>query len=142
MEETAPKKILIVEDDTDLRKILAGNLAKRNYIILEAEDGEQALKTIRQDEPNLILLDLLLPKVDGFEVLETVRKSPNQTIARIPVIILSNLWSNKDILRIKALWVEEYYVKANANLDDVYKKTQEVLSRASNKPVHDEVDKS
>jgi two-component system, OmpR family, alkaline phosphatase synthesis response regulator PhoP len=126
--DNKPKKILVVEDDADLRNILIDGLKPLNYQIVPAEDGEQAMELLLDQKPDLVLLDLLLPKLDGFKVLERLRQYPDKVIAETKVIVLSNLWSDKDILRAQALKVDEYYVKANTNLEDVFKKVKAVLS--------------
>jgi DNA-binding response OmpR family regulator len=124
------KKILVVEDDDDLRKILVSGLSVFNYQILEAGDGEQAVEKLVDSKPDLVLLDLLLPKLDGFKVLERLRGYPDKSVSETKVMILSNLWSDKDILRAKALKVDEYYVKANSNMEDVFSKARAMLSGA------------
>lgn len=126
--ENKSKKILVVEDDADLRNILIDGLRLSNYQIIPAEDGQQALDLLLDSRPDLVLLDLLLPKLDGFQVLERLRQYPDKAIAETKVIVLSNLWSDKDILRAQALKVDEYYVKANTNLEDVFKKVKAELS--------------
>jgi DNA-binding response OmpR family regulator len=126
--ENQLKKILVVEDDTDLRNILVDGLSHSNYQVIQAEDGERAVELLLDSKPNLVLLDLLLPKLDGFKVLERIRKYPDAAIAQTKVIVLSNLWSDKDILRVQALKVDEYFVKANTNLEDVFKKVKGILN--------------
>ena len=126
--ENAQKKILVVEDDNELRSSLVDKLALVNCEILQAIDGEMAVELILDERPNLILLDLMLPKLDGFKVLERLRNYPDKSIAGIKVVVLSNLWSDKDILRAKALKIEEYYVKSNTNLDDVSLKIKQIIS--------------
>ncbi len=71
MENT--KKILVVEDDVDLRKALVSRLGSSNYEVFQAADGEEAITIILDQKPDLVLLDLLLPKLDGFQVLEKIR---------------------------------------------------------------------
>src|SRR5579863_6001237 len=94
--EISPKKILVVEDDKALRDILVDKLsAFFNYNILQAADGEEAVAIIFSQKPDLVLLDLLLPKMDGFAILEKIRKDADAGISSIKVIVLSNLWSNK-----------------------------------------------
>lgn len=122
------KKILIVEDDDQLRSSLADGLIQFGYEIFEAADGEKAVQLVVDNTPNLILLDLMLPKLDGFKVLERVRHYPKTEIAETKVVILSNLWSNKDILRAQALKIDEYYVKANTELKDVFQKVHSLLA--------------
>jgi DNA-binding response OmpR family regulator len=115
-------KILIVEDDANLRKLLVSELNKKNVEVFEAEDGEQGMAKIVDDRPDVILLDLLLPKLDGFKVLERLRSYPDQKIADTHVVILSNLWSDKDILQAKALKIDHYFVKANSKIEEVVQK--------------------
>ena len=122
------KKVLIVEDDTQLCSALADGLSIFGYEVLEAGDGEKAIQLIVDNAPDLILLDLLLPKLDGFKVLERLRHYPKAEIAEIKVVVLSNLWSNKDILRAQALKIDEYYVKANTNIKDVFEKIKVLLA--------------
>jgi two-component system response regulator (stage 0 sporulation protein A) len=95
--------------------------------VFRALDGEQAVQMVLDHKPDLVLLDLLLPKLDGFKVLERIRNYPEKSIAETKVIVLSNLWSDKDILRAQALKIDEYYVKANTNLDDVFKKISQIM---------------
>lgn len=126
--ENVARKILVVEDDNELRNSLVDRLALINCEILQAFDGEMAVELILDERPNLILLDLMLPKLDGFKVLERLRNYPDKSIADIKVVVLSNLWSDKDILRAKALKIEEYFVKSNTDLDDVSSKIKQIIS--------------
>ena len=126
--ENQLKKILVVEDDADLRNILVDGLRLSNYQIGQAEDGERAVELLLDLKPDLVLLDLLLPKLDGFKVLERIRKYPDKAVAETKVIVLSNLWSDKDILRAQALKIDEYFVKTNTNLEDVFKKVKAILN--------------
>ncbi len=120
--------ILIVEDDADLLSILIRTFEPQ-YQVESAVDGQEALDKILQNPPEFILLDLMLPKVDGFEVLAQVRKNSSPAIAHIPVVVLSNLFSDKDILRAENLVIDEYFVKAHTSLDDVVSKVGEILSK-------------
>ena len=122
------KKVLIVEDDVDLRTVLGDQLSKFNYQIIQAGDGEEGITQLLDKRPDLVLLDLMLPKIDGFKVLDRIRHYPETGIAGTKVIVLSNLWSDKDILRAQALKIDEYYVKANTNLEEVYVKIKQLLS--------------
>lgn len=122
------KKIIIVEDDVAMREIVAHKLSTSGYDVKEAEDGQQGIDMILAEKPQLVLLDLMLPEVDGFKVLEMVRKNADAQVAKTPVIILSNLWSNKDILKTKALNVQAYLVKAYFTTEEILKKVQEVLA--------------
>jgi DNA-binding response OmpR family regulator len=126
--ENSKKKILVVEDDNSLRDILVDSLNMSNYSVLQAADGEEAVNSVAENKPDLILLDLLLPKMDGFKVLEKIRHDSDAQIAATKVIVLSNLWSNKDILRAQALQIDEYYVKANTNLPEVFEKIKQIFA--------------
>ncbi len=127
-ELNANKTIVIVEDDVAMREIVTHKLSSSGFTVKEAEDGRLGLDLINQTKPDLVLLDLMLPEVDGFEVLETVRKSTDPKLAKTPIIILSNLWSNKDILKTKALHVQAYLVKAYFTTEEILKKVEEVLA--------------
>lgn len=122
-----PKKILMVEDDTAMREIVMHKLQKHGFEVKEAEDGKKAIDVVDQEKPDLILLDLMLPEVDGFKVLETIRANSNPQIANTPIIILSNLWSNKDILKTRALKVQAYMVKAYFTTEEILNKINEIL---------------
>jgi DNA-binding response OmpR family regulator len=123
-----PRKILMIEDDMAMREIVIHKLMTHGFEVKEAEDGKKGIDMLLQEKPDLVLLDLMLPEVDGFKVLETVRSSQDQKVAQTPVIILSNLWSNKDILRTKALKVQAYMVKAYFTTEEILNKINEILA--------------
>ena len=123
--DSSKKTILIVEDDEFLRSLTAKRLEKENYHIEVAVDGENAISVIEAIHPSLILLDLLLPGKDGFEVLKKIR-STDATKA-IPVIIFSNLGQKEDIEKAKALGVDDFLIKANFTLDDVVGKIKKLI---------------
>ncbi|HMQ01879.1 MAG TPA: response regulator [Candidatus Doudnabacteria bacterium] len=126
--ESDKKTIVIVEDDVAMREIVAHKLLASGFEVKEAEDGKAGIDLIIATKPSLVLLDLMLPEVDGFKVLETIRKHNDPQVANTPIIILSNLWSNKDILKTKALHVQAYLVKAYFTTDEILKKVQDVLA--------------
>jgi len=82
-----PQKVLVVEDEPDIRKLLQYNLAQEHFKVVEAEDGEQALKILKQDKPNLIILDLMLPGLSGLEICRTLRE--HAETARLPILMLT-----------------------------------------------------
>ena len=126
--QPSSKTILVVEDDLDLQNLLADKLkSEKAYEIYSASDGEEAVNLIVEKKPELVLLDLLLPKLDGFQVLQRIRTYPDEKIAKSKVVVLSNLWSNKDILRAQALKIEEYLVKANTNVETVVERIRNLL---------------
>lgn len=119
------KKVLIVEDDKFLRELLARKLREAEYEVLEAIDGEEGFKTIKEKKPDLVLLDLILPEIDGFEVLERKKRDPE--IEKIPVIILSNLGQREDIERGLKLGATDYIVKAHSTPAEIVEKVRTIL---------------
>ncbi|MDE2312162.1 MAG: response regulator [Patescibacteria group bacterium] len=128
------KKILVVEDDTDMRNLLVDKLLLKHYEIIQAEDGEQAVAKILAHRPDLILLDLILPKRDGFAVLEWIRRNNNLALALIPVIILSNLNRPKDLQTAEDLKVDNYFVKAQTEIETVCQRVEEILANPATAP--------
>ncbi|PJB08777.1 response regulator [bacterium (Candidatus Gribaldobacteria) CG_4_9_14_3_um_filter_33_9] len=117
-----PQKILIVEDDKFLRELIARKLIQENFEVIEAIDGEEGLEKAKETKPNLILLDLILPGVDGFEVLTKLKEDPVLTV--IPVIILSNLGQREDIERGLRLGAVDYLVKAHFTPNEIIEKVR------------------
>jgi DNA-binding response OmpR family regulator len=118
-------KILIVEDDRFLRELIAKKLKNEGYEVLEAVDGEEGLKRIKEEKPDLILLDLILPGIDGFEVLEKAKEDPNT--AQIPVIILSNLGQREEIERGLKLGAIDYLIKAHFTPGEIIEKIKNII---------------
>jgi len=119
------KTILFIEDEPTLQKLVGSFLEKEGYEVISALDGEAGLKLVRKMKPDLILLDLILPRKDGFAVLEEVKK--DETTKDIPVIILTNLESSGDVEKALSLGATTYLVKANYELEEVIKKIKETL---------------
>ena len=117
--------ILIVEDEIYLQKALLENLSSKGYTADTAVNGEDALEKIKIKKPDLILLDLLMPKMDGFEVLRVLKA--NEQTEHIPVIVLTNVENSKDIAKTIELGATTYLVKVNYSLDDLMVKVQEAL---------------
>jgi len=117
----------MVEDDVAMREIVVHKLTTNGFDVKEAEDGQEGVDLIIKEKPDLVLLDLMLPEMDGFKVLEIIRKHEDPKVANTPVIVLSNLWSNKDILKTKALNVQAYLVKAYFTTEEILTKINEVL---------------
>lgn len=110
-----------------MREIVTHKLMTSGFDVKEVGDGKEGTNLIINEKPDLVLLDLMLPEVDGFKVLETVRAHKDPKIASTPVIVLSNLWSNKDILKTKSLKVQAYMVKAYFTTEEILHKVMEVL---------------
>ncbi len=119
------KKILFVEDEQALQKTLGSSIQSEGFEIIPALNGEKGLKLAKKEKPDLILLDLILPKMDGFEVLKRL-KSDEET-DQIPVIVLTNLEAMEDIQKALRLGATTYLVKANYELDEVIKKIKTAL---------------
>lgn len=119
------KKILIVEDDKFLRELIAQKLIKEGYDIVEAVDGEKGIKSVKEEKPDLILLDLILPGIDGFEVLAKIKENP--VLSQIPVIILSNLGQKDDIERGLKIGAVDYLIKAHFTPGEIVEKVKTVL---------------
>ncbi|MCX6736948.1 MAG: response regulator [Candidatus Parcubacteria bacterium] len=120
-------KVLLVEDDSFLSSLLRLKLEKSNYEITHAADGQQALDILLNFKPDLILLDLILPKKNGFEVLEAIRQNP--LTEKIPVIIISNLGQESDVTRGKSLGIIDYFIKAKLSIDDLVLRVAETLKQ-------------
>lgn len=119
------KKVFIIEDDDFLRSLVVTKLQKEGFEVGTSADGDGALAKIDAQKPSLLLLDLLLPTVSGFDVLEEVRKSP--TWKDLKVIIFSNLGDKEDIKRGTELGANDYLVKANFTLDELVEKIKATL---------------
>ncbi len=132
MPDPKPKKIIVAEDDTAMAEIVSHKLGASGFLVRHAENGSQALEMFRQDPPDIMLLDLMMPEVDGFQVLEKIRKNEDKDLANTPVIVLSNLWSNEDILKTENLKANAYMVKAYFTPDEILAKINEVLAKKNN----------
>jgi CheY-like chemotaxis protein len=84
-------KVLIVDDDPDMRLAIASVLSSRSYQIVEAGDGEEALRKLREEKPHIMLLDLLMPRMDGFAVIKEVKNNPDKGYPHIPILVISSI---------------------------------------------------
>jgi CheY-like chemotaxis protein len=124
--ENEEPKILVVEDDDFLRDLMAIKLSKKIHSIFYASDGEKAIELTQKEKPDLILLDLILPGMGGFEVLEKIKSDPS--VRDIPVIILSNLGGEEKIEKGRELGAEDFLVKANFSIDEIIDKMRNYVS--------------
>ena len=124
---TKGRRVLIIEDDTFLRELISQKLSKEGYSIIEAIDGEEGVKKTKEEKPEIILLDLILPGIDGFEVLSQIKG--DQTTSSIPVIILSNLGQKEDVERGLKLGAVDYLIKAHFTPGEIIEKVKTVLGR-------------
>jgi CheY-like chemotaxis protein len=119
------KKILIVEDDAVLRDVLKEKLLQKGYNVSTVGDGEQAMQTIVKDKPDLMLLDILMPRKGGMEVMEEMHNDPN--LSTIPVIVISNSGQPVEIRRAKELGAREFLIKAVFDPKEVIEKVKKIL---------------
>lgn len=120
-------KILLIEDDALLVRMYQNKLQMDGYEVMVAGDGEEGLARIKEMMPDLILLDIMMPKMNGFEVLEQMKK--DETIKTIPVVLLTNLGgSDEDVEKGLELGAVAYLIKSNVVPADVVAKIKEVLA--------------
>jgi len=118
-------RVLIVEDEEFLSRAVKDNLEAEKYIVNTAKDGGAAIKSIQKNRPDIILLDLLMPKHDGFYVLEDVKKNPEWKL--IPIIVLSNLGGDADIKKALEMGANDYFVKSQHPIEEVIEKVKDYL---------------
>jgi len=119
------KKILIIEDEEILLNILKKKLIGEGFEVLTALDGEEGLKTMKENKPDLILLDILMPKKTGFEVMEEMAK--DQELKNIPIIIVSNSGQPVELERAKALGAKDCLVKTEFDPQEVVEKVKQQI---------------
>jgi len=122
-------KVLLVEDDAFLREICSKKLVKEGFTVYEAIDGEQALNGVGKIEPDIILLDIILPAIDGFQILYQIRHNENKKITNIPVIMLSNLGQDDDIKKAMEAGANDYLVKAHFTTEEIVGKIKNTLGK-------------
>ena len=126
MADTA-EKILIVEDDHFLSSLLKGRLEKEGFLVNQAFDGEEAVEFLKQNQPNLIVLDVIMPKITGFDILERISMDPQ--LHQIPVIAVSNLGQDSDMEKAKQLGAIDYFVKVKIPVDELVKRIKVILKK-------------
>jgi CheY-like chemotaxis protein len=120
-------KILIVEDDKFLRDLIIKKLKTEGYETAFAVGGEEGLKRVEEEKPALVLLDLILPGIDGFEVLKQMKSHNSDSIRKIPVIILSNLGQRDDVEKGINLGAIDFLIKAHFTPGEIIEKIKQVL---------------
>ena len=119
------KNILIIEDDEFFRELISKELISNGFGVLEAIDGQKGIEKAEESKPNLILLDLLLPNIDGFEVLSTLKA--NSMTSSIPIIILSNLDSKEDIEKGLKSGASDFLIKSQSTTNEIIAKVKSFL---------------
>lgn len=128
MAEQEPKNkktILVAEDDSFYANIYKFKLTKEGFIVETANNGDEAIKIAKENKPDLILLDLIMPIKDGFETLKELKQDP--ALKDIKVIVISNLGQDEDIARTKELGAQDYLVKANMSIQEMMDKVKSYL---------------
>lgn len=119
------KKIILIEDDEILSKVLYEELTEAGFNVTRLFDGEAGLDAVKSQKPDLVLLDLMLPKMHGFDVLTEIKKSPETS--SIPLIILTMLGSDEDIKKGLRLGADDYIVKTQHTVSEIIEKIKNFL---------------
>ena len=122
---TQSKKILIVEDEQDLRQTLVDKLTREGFDVLEAKNGEEGLKAALKEHPDLILLDIIMPVMDGMTMMKKIRE--DEWGRGVPVIMLTNLSDIERVSEAVESGIYEYLVKSDWKIEDVVKKVKKKL---------------
>ena len=123
------KKILVAEDDMFLANAYKAKLSKVGFDLDIAADGEETMQKIKTYKPDILLLDLMMPKKDGFSVLEDIRKDP--VFKSLPIVVASNLGQKEDIDRAMSLGADGYIVKSNLSLSELVDKINAFILKGS-----------
>lgn len=119
------KKILFIEDEMRLHKVFEELFKKEDLELISAYDGISGLKSAEEKPPDLILLDIILPKKSGFDVLKELKSNPR--LAKIPVIVLTNLEGSQDIEKVFSEGAQAYLIKADYSVEEIIKKIKELI---------------
>ena len=120
-------KILIIEDDSFLLSMYAAKFNLENFAVIIAEDGDKGLKAAFKESPDIILLDIFLPKKNGFDVLQELKS--NESTSKIPVILLTNLSQKEEIEKGLSMEAEDYLIKAHFMPSEVVEKIKAVINK-------------
>lgn len=125
-------KVMLVEDDNNLREIYQARLQAEGYEIVSAKDGEEGLVIAKAEKPDLIIADVMMPKISGFEMLDILRNT--EGLKAVKVIMLTALGQSEDEQRAHSLGADRYLVKSQVTLEDIVKASHELLSDATDQP--------
>jgi DNA-binding response OmpR family regulator len=121
------KKILIIEDDSFLSEMYLSKFNQSNFQAEVAADGKEGLNKVKSFRPDLILLDIVLPKMDGFEVLKEIKN--DSELKKIPVVLLTNLGQKSEVEKGLSLGAEEYIIKAHFTPSAVVERSKEIINK-------------
>jgi CheY-like chemotaxis protein len=119
------KKILIVEDEEIIRDLLKGRLAKEGYEVVAAEDGVEGLEKLSKDKPDLVILDVIMPRMGGFEVMEKMNEDPE--LKKIPIVVVSNSGQPVELNKAKELGAKDWLIKTEFDPREVVDKVKKQL---------------
>jgi DNA-binding response OmpR family regulator len=125
-------KVLVVEDDKFLISAYRAKLTKVGFEVQMAGDGEEAIEALKSFKPDIILLDLVMPRKDGFVTLAEIKKNPD--LANIPVIVASNLGQKEDLDKAMSLGAIDYIIKSDLSMDALVAKINDTLKKAGPQP--------
>src|SRR5580704_13662987 len=125
-------KLLLVEDDNNLREIYEARLQAEGYTIVSAHDGEEALVVAKAEKPDLIISDVMMPKISGFEMLDILRNT--DSLKNVKIMMLTALGQNDDQERADKLGADRYLVKSQVTLEDIVNVANELLNPNPNGP--------
>lgn len=120
-------KILLIEDDQILAKLYQTKFQKEGFEIDLAFDGQEGVAHAKTFKPDLIILDLIMPRVDGFSFLQKIKSDPDLNSKNIPVLVLSNLGQENDIKRAQELGAKDFFIKADISLGQMVEKVKKYL---------------
>lgn len=123
------RKVLIIEDDSILAMAYNKKLTKSGFEAINAYDGEEGIKLLKEHHPDLVILDIMMPKKDGYEVLDEMKN--DDRLKNTPVIIATNLSSGEELENAIELGVGEYYLKTNVSIDDLVNRIGEMIGDTS-----------
>lgn len=121
------KKILLIEDEEIMIDLLQRKLTREGYEVLVARDGDEGLKTMREMRPDLILLDIIMPKMGGFEVMEEINKEPE--LKKIPVMVISNSGQPVELDRAQQLGAKDWLIKTEFDPQEVIEKVIKLIGK-------------
>ena len=124
-----PKKIMLVEDDKFLSSLIRAKLEKDGFDIVQAFDGDEAIARVPEEKPDLVILDLIMPKTNGFDVLKAISMMPG--FERTPVVVVSNLAQDSDVLKAQQLGAKAYFIKVKISIDDLIGKIETLVQQSS-----------
>ena len=129
MDKDKKASVLIIEDDSYISDMYRIKLESENFEVTTAEDGIAGLKILRKQKPDIVLLDIVMPKVDGFNILKTIKRNPE--LKEIPIVLLTNLSQKENVERGFELGADSYIIKAHFTPSEVVEKVKDILKKNS-----------